>query len=404
MNNDRFEQDLRSLLARNAPAEVPSGFREQVVGTPYRMPRVNRLAARRLFASGFAAAAVIAAVLLAVGVSQLGPAATASPSPSVLLNVDATGILLVNAGEQIQARPPNEEMAVAFNDALMFAAAHGDDVGYPWIDPSSGELVLSAVTPAGRSLLEAASITVPHRIRDVTHGAAELRRIQDDVTFLHSRGVVGSELIYATVPDQRDNRALIVISAMSRPLLEYLAAHYPPDALAVEVDPSRAPAAVTPTSDATASGPPPPTCVAPDVSVRGGRMGGGTGTAHVDLFFTNFGPGACTLAGAPISIAFFRVDGSQLSIATLAPDPNATGGAPAVLAPGMPDAASVAFNWSNWCGAAPGPLHVRLTIPGGGTLTGPLDGPPESNFVPRCDQPTEPSGLELLWGFASPSP
>jgi hypothetical protein len=74
----------------------------------------------------------------------------------------------------------------------------------------------------------------------VAHGAAELRRIQDDVTFLHSRGVPNSELIYETIPDQRDNRALIVISALSPPLLDYLASHYPADALAVMVDPTGA--------------------------------------------------------------------------------------------------------------------------------------------------------------------
>ena len=41
-----------------------------------------------------------------------------------------------------------------------------------------------------------------------------------------------------TIPDYRDNRALIVISEMSRPLLDYLAEHYPADAIAVQVDPS----------------------------------------------------------------------------------------------------------------------------------------------------------------------
>ena len=104
----------------------------------------------------------------------------------------------------------------------------------------SGELVLSAVTPHGRELIEAAGITVPHRVRDVAHGATELRRIQDDVTFLGSRGVTDAELISMTLPDHRDNRALIVISAMSRPLLEYLAEQYPVDAIAVQVDPDGA--------------------------------------------------------------------------------------------------------------------------------------------------------------------
>lgn len=166
--------------------------------------------------------------------------------------------------------------------------------------------------------------------------------------------------------------------------------------------PSPSQEAVAPTSAPSASALPPRTCFAADLTVRGGRMGGGTGTAHVDLFFTNVATVPCSLSGAPILTALLRADGSQLPIATLPADPDATGEAPAVLPPQTQDAASVAFNWSNWCGASPGPLHVRLTLPGGGTLTGPLDGPPEYDFVPRCDQPTQPSGIELLWGFASP--
>lgn len=161
---------------------------------------------------------------------------TAAPTP----NVDRTGIVLVSAGEQLEGTPPGEDFAVALSDAMQLAEANGTDMGYPWIDPSSGELVLSAATPRGRDLIDAAGITVPHRTRDVSHGAAELRRIQDDVTFLHARGVSDSALIYATGPDERDNRALIVISAMSPSLLGYLAAHYPPDALALQVDPAGA--------------------------------------------------------------------------------------------------------------------------------------------------------------------
>jgi hypothetical protein len=82
MNDDRLEQDLRSLLSRAAPGEVPAGFREKVIGTPYRRPRVTRLAPRRLFATGLVAASVIAAVVLVgVGIIQLGTAAK-QPTPS----------------------------------------------------------------------------------------------------------------------------------------------------------------------------------------------------------------------------------------------------------------------------------------------------------------------------------
>jgi hypothetical protein len=152
-------------------------------------------------------------------------------------NLDATGILLVGVGEQVQGGPATEAFKMAFSDALVLAEANGNDLGYPWID-SSGVFFVSAVTPHGRDLIQAARIAVPYRVRDVTHGAGELRHILDDATFLGSRGVPGAELIFRTVPDHRDNRALIVISSMSRPLLEYLGAHYPIDAIAVQVDPS----------------------------------------------------------------------------------------------------------------------------------------------------------------------
>jgi hypothetical protein len=145
---------------------------------------------------------------------------------------------MIGVGEQVQPMLPSEDLKQVFSDASQLAEANGSDVGYPSYDPATGELVLSAATARGRELLQEANINLPHRIRDVAHGAAELREIQDDVTFLHSRGVVDSALIYETLPDYRDNRALIVVSAMSQALLDYLTAHYPPDALAIRVDPT----------------------------------------------------------------------------------------------------------------------------------------------------------------------
>jgi len=159
---------------------------------------------------------------------------TGAPSPSP----QAVGVLIVAVGEQVQPVLPSEELKQAFSNATQFAEANGTDVGYPTYDATTGELVLSAVTAQGRALLQSAPVAVPHRIRDVTHGAAELRRIQDDATFLNSRGVVDAGLIYETIPDYRDNRALLVLKAMSQPLVDYLISHYPPDALAIRVDPS----------------------------------------------------------------------------------------------------------------------------------------------------------------------
>lgn len=168
--------------------------------------------------------------------ASASPSATSSAPVSAIF--DPSGILLIGPGEQVQARPGNEQIATAFNDALQLAMNHPDDLGYPWLDPLSGELVLSVATEAGRALLETA-IAVPHRIRDVAHSYGELQRIQDGVTFLASEGVTDAQLIYKTYPDQRDNRAAITISRMSRPLLEELVRRYPADAIAVQVDPNQ---------------------------------------------------------------------------------------------------------------------------------------------------------------------
>jgi hypothetical protein len=105
----------------------------------------------------------------------------------------------------------------------------------------TGELVLSAATPAGRELLATAGVPVRYRIRDVAYGFAELQRIQVDVPHLRTEGVPDADRIFGTGPDQRDNRTIIWISAMSRPLLDALAARFPVDAIAVRVDPSLAP-------------------------------------------------------------------------------------------------------------------------------------------------------------------
>lgn len=169
-----------------------------------------------------------------IGIALTGMACDSSAaSPSA--NLDSTGMLLVAVGGQVQGEPATEAQKVALSDALVLAEVNGNDLGYPWIDPS-GVLVVSSVTARGRDLLQAARIAVPFRVRDVRHGAGELRQIQDDVTFLGSRGVPGAELIYMTVPDYRDNRALIALRSKSQPILEYLAAHYPVDALAVRID------------------------------------------------------------------------------------------------------------------------------------------------------------------------
>lgn len=178
------------------------------------------------------------------GTREPTPTATMAPTPSPIAGIDSSAIVRVAPGENVQVGPASEDLLQAFDRAWQFAQAHADDTGYPWVDPDRGELVLSAATRQGHSLVasEAAGFSVPVRIRDVAHSYTELQQIQDDVTHLRAEGVTDAGLIYQTSPDHRDNRTLITMSAESQPLIEALAQRFPADAIAIQVDPSRGPA------------------------------------------------------------------------------------------------------------------------------------------------------------------
>src|SRR5215210_3794085 len=83
-----------------------------------------------------------------------------SPSPPPAA-VEIRGVLLLSGEEGVQAAPRDEGQATAFSAAIELAEANGSDLGYPWIDPSNGDLVLSAVTPRGGALI-APAVSVPH--------------------------------------------------------------------------------------------------------------------------------------------------------------------------------------------------------------------------------------------------
>jgi len=182
-------------------------------------------------------------IIAATSVAAILAACLGSPSPSAQpsASTDPTGVLIVQPGEKLQTGPPTEELKQIMSDALVLAQNNGNDLGYPTWDAATGEIVLSVVTPHGSDLIIAAGIRAPYRIRAVKHGVGLLEHIRDDATFLRAQGVSGAELIYATFPDYRDNRAVIVISAPSQPLLDALTARYPADALAVQLKPIGAP-------------------------------------------------------------------------------------------------------------------------------------------------------------------
>jgi len=127
--------------------------------------------------------------------------------------------------------------------------------------------------------------------------------------------------------------------------------------------------------------------------IRAGREGE-NGGAHGDIEFTNTGSRPCVLRGLP-QVAIVQAGGAPLPI-RLVRAPNLTL-SPVVLAAGAPDAADLVVFWANWCARPPGPLSARITLPArGGVVTGPFDGPPDYNLVPKCISPGSPSTISVI--------
>jgi len=242
-----------SLLGGSQPAEHRVAESPVVADRPI---RAGSGATRRVLLGLVAVLVVVAVSVTALlwrtgwSLDSSGPRSSSSQSSlvaSAATSLDPTGILIVGRDYQLQSGSTDEAVRTAFDQAMRLAEeGNPNDLGYPWIDPSTGELVVSAATANGRALLASTSFDVPVRIRDVAHSVAELRKIQDDATRLYAQGVADAVLIYETGPDYRDNRSWITIARFSRPLLDELARRFPPDAVVV-VDPSRYPLPLTAT-------------------------------------------------------------------------------------------------------------------------------------------------------------
>jgi hypothetical protein len=139
----------------------------------------------------------------------------------------------------VQSRPTSEAQAQDLSDALVFAEKHPDDVGYPWIEPKTGSLELSAATSAGIDLLEGqrSDLATATSIRQVKFSYGTLESIKHEVTTLHAMGVPDADLVYATSQDHQSDRVVIRVRAPSARLFEALAARYGTDAIAVLIDP-----------------------------------------------------------------------------------------------------------------------------------------------------------------------
>ncbi len=152
--------------------------------------------------------------------------------------IDTSGIPLVLT--LVEAKPTSEDQAQALSDALEFAQGHPDDIGYPWIGPASGDLVLSAASATGVDLLagSAADVKQPTSVRNVAFSFGKLEAIKDEAIRLQATGVPDADLIYMTGPDPKSNRITIVVSAPSERLFEALANRFGTQAIESRIDAS----------------------------------------------------------------------------------------------------------------------------------------------------------------------
>jgi len=149
------------------------------------------------------------------------------------------------------------------------------------------------------------------------------------------------------------------------------------------------------TAESTSSTSAPPgsfaSCTARQLSVMGGRQGGGFQTAHADVNLKGVTPPDCLLNSAPTAIALVKADGTTLDV-QYAPG-TVTKPEPVLSPSGVVD---LVLSWANWCGTNPGSLTIRISMPNGaGVVEGPFNGPPDYDYLPGCIQPGEPSTLKF---------
>ncbi len=140
-----------------------------------------------------------------------------------------------------------------------------------------------------------------------------------------------------------------------------------------------------------------PSCLAKDLTARGGRRQDpdDAGNAIGNVMISNSSGAACELRGIP-SLELLSRDGTPLHVQD---DRGATPSlAPVVVAPRGRSTAEMVFTWANWCGPDPGPLDMEIDLMGGGKLTAPLDGSLGS-YVPTCGRPDAPSVIRVEYAY-----
>ncbi|WP_415855602.1 hypothetical protein [Sinomonas sp. G460-2] len=126
--------------------------------------------------------------------------------------------------------PISESLAGALDQADRLSAVHPDDLSFPWVNRSRGEVVLTAVTAAGREQAASFRASVPVRIEEVRHSRSYLKHIMDSAIGRQNQAGV---TVWATFPDAEHNRIILEVTSLPQSFVAQLAAAYDPSALAL---------------------------------------------------------------------------------------------------------------------------------------------------------------------------
>ena len=140
-------------------------------------------------------------------------------------------------------------------------------------------------------------------------------------------------------------------------------------------------------------------CAAGVLRILAGREGE-EGGAHGDIEVTNAGARPCVLRGMP-AVSILRASGKPLPVQQRPADGVTI--SPVTLPARGHGAVGLVVFWANWCGPRPGPLMLRIAIPGTGSVTGPFNGPPDYDYVPPCVDPGQPSRISVTSAY-QPAP
>jgi hypothetical protein len=184
-------------------------------------------------------------VILATVVFSFGPTeAGCQPRPPESDARHSSGLAVAPQMDLCHRMTLYEPLALAFDRAYRFAEEHPEDVGYPWDDRGNRTLIVAAVTPNRRALLERWSglgWEVPVRIRNVTRSFGKLERIKDDVIELARTRTPGSAYIRMSAGDWERNRVLIGVARLADELAAAIVTRYGTDLVAVRIGPQFGP-------------------------------------------------------------------------------------------------------------------------------------------------------------------